>query len=223
MAPVSPSHRQSRTISLALWLVLACAAPVHAQHQPVTRTVAPNLPGPVAGHTALVCGPGDNSAACVARRVTARRDRRDAAGLLPPPTRFDDIPGTRFVPPDILAFLYNNRIDPQTRAFLRHVAGKPTEDWTLTELQLTTQIVPVLAETAVPTRVLSNFYEFLGLDPTSLFEPQLGRIQQTTSAFDARNPEATEQAQCFYLLGYGENLDPTKVTIKDVSACTGGS
>jgi NAD(P)-dependent dehydrogenase (short-subunit alcohol dehydrogenase family) len=79
---------------------------------------------------------------------------------------------------------------------------------------------PALAETAVPTRLLSEFYEFLGLDPTELFEARLGNIN-TTSGFDVKNLEATEQALCFYRLGFGENLDPTQVTLKDAAACTG--
>jgi hypothetical protein len=36
-----------------------------------------------------------------------------------------------------------------------------------------------------------------------------------------KNLEATEQALCFYRLGFGENLDPTQVTLKDIAACTG--
>lgn len=132
-----------------------------------------------------------------------------------------ELRGNRYVPPPIQAFLNLPKIDPLTRAFLWSVAVKQTEDWTLSEYQTTTQLVPVLAETAVPTRVLSDFYEFLGLDPTSLFDAQLSPTA-ITSGFDAKSLQATEQAQCFYLLGYGEVLDTTKVTLKDVAACTGG-
>ncbi len=129
---------------------------------------------------------------------------------------------TRFVPPRIVAFLKDRRVSPYTRAFLRSVAGKPTEDWTLGELQMVTQIVPTLTELYVPTATLSEFYEFLGLDPANLFEPQLGKWQQRSTAFDVRNYDATQQAQCFYLLGYGETLDPSSVKLKDIAACTDG-
>ena len=151
-----------------------------------------------------------NSLGCVAQRAVRK------ARVAP----HEEVRGSRFVPPRMQAFLNMPKIDPQTRAFLWHVAAKQTEDWTLSEYQTTTQLVPALAETAVPTRLLSEFYEFLGLDPTELFEARLGNIN-TTSGFDVKNLEATEQALCFYRLGFGENLDPTQVTLKDVAACTG--
>jgi hypothetical protein len=74
-------------------------------------------------------------------------------------------------------FLNMSKIDPQTRVFLWHVAAKQTEDRTLAEYQTTTQLAPALAETAVPSRLLSEFYEFLGPDPTKLFEARFGKHQ----------------------------------------------
>lgn len=193
MDQVSPSHRAALT-SLAA-VLLAAGAP-QAQHTGVPAPLRCTTP---------------NSIACVAQRAVRAAPR----------VQHEELRGTRYVPPAIDAFLNISKVDPQTRAFLRHVAAKQTEDWTIAEYQTTTELVPVLVETAVPTRVLSDFYQFLGLDPTSLFEARLGQIFANTG-FDAKSIEATEQAQCFYRLGYGENLDPTKVMLKDIAACTGG-
>nr|WP_294543434.1 hypothetical protein [uncultured Rhodopila sp.] len=153
------------------------------------------------------CRPGSAEPAC------------QAAGPKPQ-RRTDDVKGTRYVPPAIQAFLADRRLDPYTRAFLRGLAAKPTEQWTQGELPTVTQLVPSLTEMAIPTRKLSDFYEFLGLRPDELFEPQLGNWQTKSIGFDQRNYDAVQQAQCFYLLGYGENIDPSSVKLKDLAACT---
>ena len=102
---------------------------------------------------------------------------------------------------------------------LRGLAAKPTEEWTQGELRTVVQLVPSLTEMAIPTRKLSDFYEFLGLDPSELFEPQLGNWQTSSVGFDQKNYDAVQQAQCLYLLGYGENIDPSSVKLKDLAAC----
>jgi hypothetical protein len=108
-----------------------------------------------------------NSLGCVAQRAV--QEARAAPQ--------EEVRGARFVPSRMQAFLNMSKIDPQTRAFLWHVAAKQTEDRTLAEYQTTTQLAPALAETAVPTRLLSEFYEFLGPDPTKLFEARFGKHQ----------------------------------------------
>jgi len=165
------------------------------------------------------CAPGSTVPACLARRQTRQPDLAEAPR---PPARTDDIRGSRFVPPAIQALLADRRIDPLTRAFLRGVSAKPTEDWTLLELQTVTQLAPTLAEVQIPTRRLSDFYEFLGLDPTQLFEPQLGDWQQQGTGLDRHSYDAVQQAQCLYLLGYGDTPDPSKVTLRDITACSAG-
>lgn len=133
--------------------------------------------------------------------------------------RTDDVTGTRYVPPAIQAFLADRRLDPYTRAFLRRLSAKPTELWTQGELQTVIQLVPSLTEMTIPTRVLADFYAFLGLKPEELFDPQLGNWQTSSLGFDQRNYDAVQQAQCLYMLGYGENIDPAAVTLKDLAAC----
>ena len=169
------------------------------------------------------CPPGDSTPACQARRETLRRTPAPARRSTPPQRRWDDITGARFVPPAIMAFLNDPRIDPLTRAFLHSVAAKPTDDWTLQELNMVMQLVPTLTEMQISTATLSEFYEFLGLDPTQLFTPQLGNWQQQSTGFDARSYIATQQAECFYLLGHGETLDPTQVTVGQAAACSDGA
>lgn len=185
-----------------------------AQPQPGLR------PGPPILLPFPACRPGSTDPACQARRRTLQPNLPEAAR---PEPRTSDVLGSRFIPPAIQAFLSDQRIDPTVRAFLRGVASKPTEDWTLLELQMVTQLVPTLSEMRIATRTLSAFYEFIGLDPTQLFEPRLGKWQQTSTGFDRRSYDAVQQAQCFYLLGYGETLDPSAVTLKDVAACSTGN
>lgn len=221
MRPPSPSPRLAPAISAVplLWALLwALAGSALAQdgvpRNPPTPPQAP-IVAPRVAPARPPCPPGATSRVCHASRVTLRPAQ-------PPPPRqlgrTDDITGSRFVPPAIQRFLADPRLAPTTRAFLRGVAAKPTEDWTLREYEMVTQLVPTLTEMAISTRTLSDFYEFLGLDPTQLFEPKLGKFQ-TSTGFDQRNYDAVQQAQCLYLLGYGENLDPSSVLLKDLAAC----
>lgn len=217
MRPRSSSPRPGQAASLILLLTLA--SPAIAQE----RSNAPQPPkAPIAAPRAAplraACPPGSTRPSCQARRATVAPASPPASVPL---GRTDDIGGTRFVPPAIQTLLADRRIAPTTRYVLRHLAAKPTEDWTLGELQLVQQLVPTLSEMSIPTRTLSDFYEFLGLDPTSLFEPRLGN-SATGTGFDRRNYEAVQQAQCLYLLGYGENIDPSAVTLKDLAACSPG-
>jgi hypothetical protein len=163
------------------------------------------LPGILRG--VPTCGPGFAGPGCHNRAASK------------PKLRTDDVKGTRYVPPAIQAFLSDRRLDPYTRAFLRGLAAKPTEQWTQGELRTVIQLVPSLTEMAIPTRKLSDFYEFLSLNPAELFEPQLGNWQTKSVGFDQKNYDAVQQAQCLYLLGYGENIDPSSVTLQDLAAC----
>lgn len=135
--------------------------------------------------------------------------------------REDDLPDKRFIPPKIMAFLDDPRIAPETRAFLLAMAAKTTGDWTLAQARIVMRLVPTLTELYIPTALLSEFYDFLGLDPTELFQPRLGRSwQQRSTALDKNNVAAVEQAQCFAQLGYGEIPDPMKVTLNAIAACS---
>lgn len=127
-----------------------------------------------------------------------------------------DVPAQRIIPPSIRAFLNDRRIDPVTRAFLLSIAGKRREDWTLLDLQQVTAVVPSLTEMYISTATLSEFYEFLNLDPTSLFEPQLGASWQATStAFDPRN---ARNRRCFYLRNQAVR-DPGSTKLDDLLNC----
>ena len=184
---------------------------------PVLRGV---VPGDKTGCSAAVTGPE-----CQGRRNTV--ERGPSIGRQTPDPRgggrqrrWDDIAGSRFIPPKIMGLLNDRRIDPSTRAFLHFVAAKPTEDWTLQELTMTLQLVPTLTEMHIATAVLGDFYDFLGLDPTQLFEPQLGDWQKRSIGFDGNSYIATQQAECFYLRGHTEALDPSQVTVRDAAACS---
>jgi hypothetical protein len=103
-----------------------------------------------------------------------------------------------------------------TRAFLLGIAGKNREDWTFLDLQQVTAVVPSLTEMHIGTQVLSEFYEFMNLDPSSLFDPQLGASWQATStAFDPRN---ARNRRCFYLRNQATQ-DPGSVKLDDLLNC----
>jgi hypothetical protein len=127
-----------------------------------------------------------------------------------------DVPAQRIIPPSIRAFLNDRRIDPVTRAFLLGIAGKKREDWTFLDLQQVTAVVPSLTEMHISTQVLSEFYDFMNLDPTSLFDPQLGASWQAAStAFDPRN---ARNRRCFYLRNQAAR-DPGSTKLDDLLNC----
>jgi hypothetical protein len=133
-----------------------------------------------------------------------------------PMPKVGDVGPQRFIPPAIRAFLNDRRIDPLTRAYLLDIAGKRNEDWTLQDLQQVTAVVPTLTEMHISTATLSEFYEFLNLDPTSLFEPQLGASWQATStAFDPRN---ARNRRCVNLRVQAQ-MDPGTVKLNDLLNC----
>lgn len=213
----------SGALALALGALLVplggLPVPASAQDQPGTPHVPPMLRAPSRVMPRLPCGPGNTRPECQARRQTLQP-------TLPLRLRSlklheDDVLERRFIPPKIMAFLDDPRISPETRAFLLAMAAKPTGDWTLSQAQMVMQLVPTLTELHIPTIVLSEFYDFLGLDPTELFQPQLGKSwQQQSTALDKNDIAAVEQAQCFALLGYGEIPDPTQVTLNAIAACS---
>lgn len=142
------------------------------------------------------------------------------SAAFPDPTLrgMDDVPGTRLVPPSVQSFLRDRRIDPLTRAYLGRLAAKPTEEWSMADYETLTGLVPTLTEMRIATATLSAFYEFLGLDPTSLFEPQLGVGWQTAStAFDPSR--RFRRGECGTILNAGRNPDRTTVTLKQLRDC----
>jgi hypothetical protein len=212
-------------VLFALIVALPIAAIAEPQQPPLPGQPLPPvlrglMPGEPSGCSLQATGPE-----CQARRNTGDR-ASSMTRRTPNPQysgrqrRWDDITGSRFVPPKITAFLSDRRIDPATRAFLRGVAAKPTEEWTLQELTTTLQLVPTLTEMHIAAAVLRDFYDFLGLDPSKLFEPQLGNWQKRSIGFDGNSYIATQQAECFYLRGRSENLDPSEVTVRDAAACS---
>jgi hypothetical protein len=111
-----------------------------------------------------------------------------------------DLSGGRFIPKPILEILADPRIDPNIAYILWQTARKPMDDWTLNELTFVMQVAPTLAETGIPVAKLQALYQFLGLDPNDLFNPQPGQNWQSQStAFDPRssaNVNAISSADC---------------------------
>lgn len=235
-----PVRSQSRStaafpaVSLVIALALLAPAPAGAQlASPGTPSLPPSVAGATPGNIqpslrprqGLACRPGDTRAACTIARHAVRRGASPAARtiVVPPAPIVSDVQGNRLIPPKVQAFLKDPRVDPQTRTFLTYMSTKPLTDWTVQELSMVTHLVPTLTEMYIPTQTLSDFYAFLGLDPTQLFEPQLAQNWQNQStSFDARNRDSTEQAFCLQSLGLGQNTDPTQITLGQVAACTAG-
>ena len=224
-SPVRGGRRAAAVLVAGLLLGWTGA---HAENQPPAPHV-PTLPtAPSRQHSPIPCPPGNTSKECAARRQTIQPMSQPNRVKLPDSLRQheDDVFNRRFVPPGIMAFLDDRRLSAYTRSFLLDMARKPVADWTLAEAQMLTSVVPTLTEMKIPTRMLSEFYEFLGLDPTQLFTPQLGTDWQNQSVqFDKQNVSAQQQTDCLQLLGVGQSVDPAQVTLGQMAACSdrGGS
>jgi hypothetical protein len=134
----------------------------------------------------------------------------------PAPRADSDLGPGRLIPSGIRAFLNDRRIDPVIRTFLLGIAAKQPESWSFADFQRITAIVPSLTEMHIPTALLSEFYAFMGLDPTSLFEAQLGASWQITStAFDPRNRRNRRCANLRILAA----SDPESVRLHDLLNC----
>lgn len=213
---MSRSPRNASLAAAAGVAVLVAAGWAQAQ-PPQARNGNHN--SSVRGLPKLACAPGDTRPVCQARQLAIK----PALPVAAQPLLREDMPGKRFIPPKIVAFLADRRIEPLSRAFLQRMSGKPTEDWTLAELELVTSLVPALTEMRIPTAVLSDFYDFLGLDPTNLFIPQLGvNWQQRATAQDAHNLYAVERGACFSMLGIGGVVDRDGLTVGQIQACRTG-
>lgn len=117
-----------------------------------------------------------------------------------------------------MTFLNDRRVEPAVRSFLLGMAGKKRETWTVAELQQVTAVVPALTEMYISTSTLSAFYEFMGLDPASLFDPQLGSEWQTSivSEFDPRNRFRRNRCTA---VGRQSRVDPSSVLVQDLLTC----
>ena len=130
----------------------------------------------------------------------------------------DDIRGQRLIPPSIMTLLKDRRVDPITRAYLLGMAGKKPVEWTLQDFATVIAVVPTLTEMHISTARLSEFYEFMGLDPLSLFEPQLGTgWQNAVTEFDPRN--RFRRGKCITLSRQGR-IDPGSVLVQELLTCS---
>jgi len=205
--------------SLAIALLATLAAPAVAQQR---------IPG--TGVPATSCGPSNSSEACQELRQAAPGGR--IQGLvaprlqqgLPEPLPLEmavpksDTPNRRIIPPSIARFLNDRRIDPATRSFLFAIANKPNNEWTLEDLQMVSGVVPTLAEMRIPAATLREFYEYLGLDPNRLFEPQIGGSWQVSSTLNEPRNYARVRAGCIDLQRTAQR-DPSSVRVEELLAC----
>jgi hypothetical protein len=129
-----------------------------------------------------------------------------------------DTPNRRLIPPSITRFLNDRRIDPATRSFLFTIANKPNGEWTLADLQMVSSVVPTLTEMRIPAAALRAFYEYLGLDPNNLFEPQIGGTWQVSSTLNEPRNYARVRAGCIDLQRTAQR-DPSTVRIEELLAC----
>ncbi|MXP65096.1 hypothetical protein E0493_17250 [Roseomonas sp. M0104] len=205
---------------LALALGPVISVPAFAQRQPT-------LPGQP-GVPAVTCGPSNNSPACQSLRqavpggsipgVVAPRLAEPPAFRWPQPEPLGDMAPQRLIPPRIQAFLRDPRIDPLTRAYLLSLGGRKRERWSVQDLQTLSALIPTLTELMVPTALISELYEFLGLDPASLFEPQLGEGWQAASTAQDPRRRFRRAERCLRLTEQAQ-ADPSQVLVEDLLNC----
>ncbi len=155
----------------------------------------------------------------------APHDRQPAAGQ---PTEAQELAqqraamgdqfGGRSIPPDILKIMADPRIEPVVAYILWQAARKPIEEWTLQQLQDITAIIPTLPETGMPMSQIQALYKYLGLDPSDVFNPQLGADWQANSTRFERSGAgavaAISSADC--------QTDPAEMTVAMFQSCQSG-
>jgi hypothetical protein len=129
-----------------------------------------------------------------------------------------DLFGGRSIPPNILKIMADPRIEPVIAYFVWQAARKPIEEWTVEQFQEITAMIPTLPETGMPIAEIQALYEFLGLDPSDIFNPQLGNDWQNVSTgFDrssAAAVSAISSADC--------QAKPAEMTIATLRSCQSG-
>jgi hypothetical protein len=206
-----------RALGIALTALALCIGSAEAQQ----RIPGTNVP-------AVSCGPSNSSPACEALRqalpggslpglITPRLTTPPPPVALPRPD-MDDVRARRLVPPSIVRMLNDRRVDPNTRAYLIGMAGKPNDEWTLADLQTLSILVPTLTEVNITEAALKDFYQFLGLDPTDLFNPQIGGNWQVSSTLGDRRNFAKVSFACIDLQRTAQR-DPSTVKVEDLLAC----
>ena len=124
-----------------------------------------------------------------------------------------DVYGSRAIPPEIKQIMSDKRIDPITAYLLQQAARKPIGDWTMQQAAEITQILPTLVESGISVIDLEVLYKFLGLDPSNLYEPQLGADwQKSSTTFSAPNYASASSADC--------QADSSMMTVSQFVACS---
>lgn len=194
---------------------------------PAGLAQVPLLPGQ-AGAPAVTCGPANNSPACQALRqavpggaipgVITPRLPGPPPLIAPPQLRIGDRAPQR-LPPRILALLRDPRVDPLTRAYLLDLAGRKLDQWSVQDVQTLSAFIPTLAELGLPSGLIGELHETLGLEPGSLFEPQLGEDWQMALAAPGARKSMGRDARCLKLSAEAR-YDPALVRMQDLLTCS---
>jgi len=140
----------------------------------------------------------------------------------PAPTRqqgaSDDLSEAREVPDNIRKIIADPRIEPVIAYVLRQAAHKPIGDWTVRQLQQVAAVISTLPETGIPMAEIQTLYEFLGLDPGDVFNPQLGsNWQDSSTRFDRSGGGAVAAISSADCQG-----DPGEMTVSVSRSCQSG-
>lgn len=129
-----------------------------------------------------------------------------------------DLFGGRPIPPNILKILADPRIEPVTAYIVWQAARRPIEEWTVRQLQDIMAIVPTLVETGMPMPQIQALYQYLGLDPSDVFNPNLGQDWQDQSTrFDKTGSAAVaaiSSSDC--------QTDSGQMTVATFQSCVSG-
>lgn len=138
---------------------------------------------------------------------------------VPKPAQMSDIAGGRFIPKGIVAVLADRRLDPSVAFIFWQLARRPLEEWKVSELNFVMQISPTLAETGISVIALQSLYEFFGLDPDNLFNPQPAQTWQNRSV--ALDPRSAAEVAAISSADCQANIE--QMTVATLHACAAGA
>lgn len=149
----------------------------------------------------------------------AKSPSKPASASVPKSAPMSDIAGGRFIPKGIIAVLADPRLDPSVAFIFWQLARRPLDEWKVSELNFVMQVAPTLAETGISVIALQTLYEFFGLDPDNLFNPQPAQTWQNRSV--SLDPRSAAEVAAISSADCQANIE--QMTVATLHACAAGA